>query len=94
MRELVITSSFRRAYRRLTKRDRSLQRRIDNILRQMQLDVFAPSLGTHKLGGALFGLWACSCGYDCRVIFSLEADEEGGGEVILLHDIGAHDEVY
>lgn len=94
MRELVITSSFRRAYRRLTQRNSALQRHIDDVLRQMQVDVFAPSLGTHKLGGALFGLWACSCGYDCQVIFSLETDEEGGGEVILLHNIGAHDEVY
>lgn len=62
--------------------------------KRMQADVFAPALGTHKLGGALWGLWASSCGYDCRVVFSLEADEESGREVILLLDIGAHDEVY
>jgi len=37
---------------------------------------------------------ACSCGYDCRVVFSLEIDEDSGGEVILLVDIGTHDEVY
>lgn len=94
MRQLVITPKFRRAYRRLAKRDRVLQGRIDDVLRQMQVDVFSPALGTHKLSGALLGLWACSCGYDCRVIFSLETDEESGREVILLLDIGTHDEVY
>jgi len=94
MRQLVIMPSFRRAYRRLTKRDRALQERIDAVLRQMRNDVYVSALGTHKLSGALSGLWASSCGYDCRVIFSLEIEQESGQEVILLHDIGAHDEVY
>jgi mRNA-degrading endonuclease YafQ of YafQ-DinJ toxin-antitoxin module len=60
----------------------------------MERDVFAPALGTHKLSGTLSGLWACSCGYDCRIVFSLETDEETGREVVLLVDIGRHDEVY
>lgn len=94
MRKLVLTSKFRRTYRKLVKRDRILQTHIDEALKQMQADVFAPALGTHKLGGALLGLWACSCGYDCRIIFSLESDEDSGREVILLLDIGTHDEVY
>ncbi len=94
MRTLVPTPKFRRAYRKLAKRDRALQRRLDDVLRQMQSDVFAPALGTHKLGGALSELWACSCGYDCRVVFSLEIDEVSGREIILLIDIGTHDEVY
>lgn len=94
MRQLVITPRFRRAYGKLAKRDRALQRHIDEVLKQMQADVFAPALGTHKLAGALSGLWACSCGYDCRVIFGLEVNQEDGGEVIVLIDIGTHDEVY
>lgn len=94
MRQLVLTPRFRRAYQKLTKRDHKLQGRIDDVLRQMQTDVFAPALGTHKLSGVLLGLWACSCGYDCRVIFSLETEAEGRSEVILLLDIGTHDEVY
>jgi len=56
MRTLVPTPKFRRAYRKLAKRDLALQRRLDDVLRQMQSDVFAPALGTHKLGGALSGL--------------------------------------
>ena len=35
MRELILTPKFRRAYRKLAKRDRVLQRRLDDVLRQM-----------------------------------------------------------
>ena len=94
IRRLVVTPKFQRAYRKLVKRERVLQTRIDAMLSQMERDVFAPELGTHKLSGALSGLWAASCGYDCRVIFSLETDPGSGLEVILLLDIGSHDEVY
>ncbi len=94
MRRLVVTSKFQRAYRKLVKRERELKSRIDAVLRQMEADVFSPDLGTHKLSGALLGFWASSCGYDCRVVFSLETDPNSGLEVILLLDIGTHDEVY
>ena len=60
----------------------------------MELDVFAVDLGTHKLSGDLLGLRACSCGDGCRVLFSLEKEARTGGEVIVLHSVGAHDEIY
>ena len=60
----------------------------------MEIDVFAPSLGTHKLSGNLNGLQSCSCGYDCRIVFSIEQGTEPDHEVIVLLDIGTHDEVY
>ena len=94
MRELVLTPKFKRAYRKTIRRDREQQRRIEDILRQMQNDVFHAGLGTHKLSGALEGLWACSCNYDCRIVFAFETDEARGREVILLLDIGRHEEVY
>lgn len=94
MRQLVLSPKFKRAYRKFVRRDRRLQTRIDQTLRQMETDLFAPSLSTHKLSGVLLGTWACACGYDCRIVFSLEVDEKTGEEVILLLDIGAHDEVY
>jgi len=61
---------------------------------QMEKDVFVVSLGTHKLSGTLESLRACSCGYDCRIVFSIEPNPAGSGEVIVLLDIGTHDEVY
>jgi mRNA-degrading endonuclease YafQ of YafQ-DinJ toxin-antitoxin module len=44
---------------------------------------------THKLSGTLKDLWAFSCGYDCRVVFTFLAER-----TVLLIDIGSHDEVY
>lgn len=78
----------------MAKRDHLLQKQIDTALQRMQDDAFSPLLGTHKLSGNLLGLWACSCGYDCRIIFALEKKLDDSEEVILLLDIGNHDEVY
>ena len=94
MRQLVLTSRFRRTFRRFVRRNPALQRQIENTLRQMQDDVFAPGLGTHKLSGPLLGLRACYCGYDCRIAFQIEPDPPTGGEVIILVSVGNHDEVY
>jgi addiction module RelE/StbE family toxin len=94
MRELKSTPPFDKAYRKFVRRNPSLQEKIDNTLRQMRLDVFDPKLQTHKLSGKLFGLLACSCGYDCRIVFAIEKDQKTGQEFIVLIDIGTHDEVY
>jgi len=93
-RELVLTPKFKRAFRKFVRRDARLQKRVEDTLMQMQEDVYMASLGTHKLSGTLEGLRACSCGYDCRIVFSIEQNPAGGGEVIVLLDIGTHDEVY
>ncbi len=94
MRLLVETPGFRRAFRRFVRRNPALQERVQLTLRQMSADVFSPALGTHKLSGELYGLLACSCGYDCRIVFSIQMDEERQQEVILLISIGTHDVVY
>ncbi|MCL4835477.1 MAG: type II toxin-antitoxin system mRNA interferase toxin, RelE/StbE family [Caldilineaceae bacterium] len=94
MRRLVYTPQFLRSYRKYIRRNRLLQARIEDTFRLMESDVFAPSLGTHKLSGELMGLRTCSCGYDCRIVFRIEVDESTELEVILLINIGTHDEVY
>ena len=96
MRELVLTPKFQRAFRKFVKRNPELQQRIEETLLQMQSDIFAPELETHKLGGKLAGFRACSCGYDCRVIFSIEKTENADSdlEAIVLLDVGTHDHVY
>ena len=55
-------------------------------------DAFQTVLKTHKLKGDLAGSWACSAGYDLRLIFEFVQHE--GAEAILLQTIGTHDEVY
>ncbi len=94
MRKLILTSRFKRSLRKFIKRDKSLQRQIEETLRQMEADLFAPNLSTHRLKGEFDGLRACSCGYDCRIIFSIEKETETGQEVLVLLNIGSHDEVY
>lgn len=56
--------------------------------------LLVPELKTHKLHGQLEGLWACWVEYDCRIVFAFEPDPAGGEDVIVLVDIGSHDEVY
>ena len=93
-RELVLTPKFERVFRKFVRHNARLQKRIEDNLIMMQEDVFAAAVGTHKLSGTLEGLRACSCGYDCRIVFSIERNPSGSGEVIVLLDIGTHDDVY
>jgi mRNA interferase YafQ len=54
-------------------------------------------LKTHKLTGKLKGSWACSAGYDIRIVFSFPQEENDSGEIeesILLEDVGTHNDVY
>ena len=55
-------------------------------------DAFDPRLRTNKLKGKLEGSWACSAGYDLRILFSFVDHEDA--EAILLETVGSHDEVY
>lgn len=93
-RPLILTPKFTRAFRKFVRHDAQLQKRIEETLPRMGDDIFATALGTHKLSGALSGLRACTYGYGCRIIFSLERDVNSDEEVVVLLDIGSHDEVY
>jgi mRNA-degrading endonuclease YafQ of YafQ-DinJ toxin-antitoxin module len=55
-------------------------------------DAFHPQLRTHKLKGRLEGSWACSAGYDMRIVFRFVHYE--GAEAILLETVGTHEDVY
>ena len=94
MKKLVSTPRFQRSFRKFTRRNSSLQQKIENTLIQLADDAFSANLATHKLDGKLLGTLACSCGYDCRILFQFDLDAETAEEVILLLDVGTHDEVY
>ena len=91
---LVWDSSFKRAFKRIIRKNPHLEPKILAILESLANDQFEASLKSHKLRGQLEGLWACWVEYDCRIIYSLEQDSETAEELILLIDIGTHDEVY
>lgn len=91
---LTTDSSFKRSFKRLTRKNPQLQDRILEILELLSNDPFTPSLKSHKLTGNLEGLWSCSVAYDCRIIFAFRKDIMTGDVLIVLIDIGSHDEVY
>ena len=94
MKSLVLGSSFKRAFKRLIKRQPELEQRIKERLALLATDPFEPLLETHKLKGKLAGTWSCSVDYDCRIVFEFVENPETQEEEIFLIDIGSHDEVY
>jgi mRNA interferase YafQ len=92
--KLVAHKSFKRAFKKLIKKNPQLQDRVLNILDLLENDPFTPSLKSHKLTGSLDGYWSCSVNYDCRIIFTSSQNEESEETLIILVDIGSHDEVY
>jgi mRNA-degrading endonuclease YafQ of YafQ-DinJ toxin-antitoxin module len=91
-RAFVWSSSFRKTYKKISKKHPDLASIIADTIILMQEDIFHPALNTHKLSGKLKGLYASSCGYDCRIIFTIE--RHGTEEEILLITFGSHDAVY
>jgi mRNA interferase YafQ len=91
---LTTDPSFKRSFKRLTRKNSQLQDKILEVLELLSKDPFAPSLKSHKLAGKLDGLWSCSVAYDCRIIFAFRKDTTTGEDLIVLVDIGSHDEVY
>jgi mRNA interferase YafQ len=68
---VVFSSSFKKSYNKLIKNKPELRINIKNILKKLSIDPFDSQLNVHKLTGRLFGLFACKCGYDCRIIFEI-----------------------
>lgn len=91
---LTTDKKFKRQFKRLVKKNPQLQDQILAVLETLSNDPFTPSLKSHKLTGQLEGLWSCSVTYDCRIIFAFKTDVETGENLIVLVDIGSHDEVY
>ena len=94
MRRLAWHTSFRRAFKRRTRKDAGLKERVLTVIKQLTVDPFDQRLKTHKLRGQLEGLWACWVEYDCRIVFAFEPDPDADEDMIVLIDIGTHDEVY
>ncbi|NJL82514.1 MAG: type II toxin-antitoxin system mRNA interferase toxin, RelE/StbE family [Chloroflexaceae bacterium] len=91
---LTTDRSFRRSFKRLFTKNPQLQDKILAVLELLGKDPFTTSLKSHKLTGQLKGLWSCSVTYDCRIIFGFKKDVDTGEDLVVLVDIGSHDEVY
>ena len=91
-RTLLRSSAFVRAARRIIRKHPLFAAHIQAALKHMEEDVFQPRLYTHKLKGKLAGSWACSAGFDLRIVFKFVESEDADG--ILLETVGTHEEVY
>jgi len=91
-RELIRSSSFVRAARKYIKKHPPLAEEIYFTLEELSKNAFSKKLKTHKLKGRLQDSWACSGGFDLRIIFPFVKHENN--DAILLQTIGSHEEVY
>ena len=91
--EVVVTASAR-AVKKLDRRNPTLLDALQTALLQLESDPYHPSLRTHKLSGDFAGCWACSAGYDFRIVFEFVRAAKGGVTEIHLLNVGTHDEVY
>ena len=91
-RDLLRSNAFARDLRNWLKTHPETAAAIQTALNQLSEDSTHPSLRTHKLRGQLDGCWACSAGYDLRIVF--EYTQHEATEAILLLALGTHDQVY
>lgn len=91
-RQLLRSSSFVRAAKTAVKKDRQVAENIQATLEMLEEDAFNPRLKTHKLKGKFRGSWACSAGYNLRIIFKFVKHEQS--QAILLETVGTHEEIY
>ena len=78
---LLQSASFLRAARRLVKKKPDAAPLLQAALASLAEDAFHPALKTHKLKGELAGSWACSAGYDLRIVFEFVQHE--GAEALV-----------
>jgi mRNA interferase YafQ len=89
---LLRSNSFVRAAKKILKKHPHASLDIQTSLELLSIDAFHPRLKTHKLKGELQESWACTAGFDLRIIFKFVQYQ--GSEAILLETIGTHEEVY
>ena len=89
---LLRSNVFIKNARKIVKKQPALAQNIQETLALLSVDPFQPRLRTHKLKGELKDSYACSAGYDLRIIFKFVEYEQK--QAILLESMGTHDEVY
>ena len=82
---LLRSSAFIREARKIVKKYPQTAQNIQSTLELLCTEPFHPRLRTHKLKGNLQDSWACSVGYDLRIIFKFVEHEKT--EAILLESI-------
>lgn len=88
--KLIKDESYQRKERKFFKKHTNLLDKYNEVLSKLKIDPFEPSLKTHKLKGEWSDFYACSLTYEYRIVCTFIIRDE----VIVLVDIGSHDDVY
>jgi len=88
--KLIKDESYARKERKFFKKHPDLSTRYIETLKKLKHDPFDLSLKTHKLKGELSEFHSCSLTYEYRIICTFIIQND----IIILVDIGTHDEVY
>ncbi len=94
MRKLIWGKTFAKVFRKNIKKYPYSRNDIEATLKLLINDPLASSLLTHKLKGKLAGSWACSAGYNLRIIFDFVKSENNRVKDIFLITVGTHEEIY
>jgi len=89
--KLVWDDKFRRIFKKWSVQHPDLVSQFRDRLTLFISDPFHPTLRVHSLSGVLKGSWAMKISYDQRLIFRFMDDAH---TIVLLIDIGTHDQVY
>lgn len=85
--QIKYSSSFESKYKKLVKKNKSLQKKIAQKIDLLSSNPKHPSLRLHKIESK-FDAWSISVNMNLRILFVYRSYG------ILLVDIGGHDEVY
>lgn len=86
---VIATTHFDRQFNRVSEKRPQIKSLLVNAIQLLKEDEFqSKSLRIHKLKGNLKDCYAFSLTYDLRVIFQKR------GNLIILANIGSHDEIY
>jgi addiction module RelE/StbE family toxin len=88
--KLIKDENYQRKERNFFKKQPQLLDKYAEVLNKLKTNAFDPSLKTHKLKGELSEFHACSLTYEYRIVCTFLIQNE----IIVLVDIGSHDDVY
>ena len=85
--KFIYSKAFTKAYDRLHERQ---QAQVDEALRLFVANRRDPKLRDHALKGKMKAYRSCAAGFDLRIVYS----EKNGFAVVVLIDVGTHNQVY
>ena len=88
--EIRLSESYKKRLRKFIQSHKDMAVRYEKTLRILQENPYHPSLRLHKLKGNLSEYYSISMNIEYRIIMDFMIVDE----VIILLDIGVHDEVY